>query len=845
MAIFDGSIKRVYTAAMLTDFSYAFRTLRKSPVFTITVVVTIALAIGASTAIFSVTNGVLLRQLPYKDPERLVLARGDLQKRNVKDFPLSNVDFLDLRNGAKNSFEDFAAVNTFRFTLPGLDGTPERVRAAAVSTNFFQMMGGSIIAGRDFQDTDGTPQAPPPAAPAGNAPAANAPPPLPTYVILSNEYFQQRFGGDRSIVGKTLPVAAAFGPPPIIVGVLAPGFELLFPPKANLEQFPSVWIASRIPYDVQNRNNVQWRVIGRLRPGVSTTQAQAEVETIAQKIREENTISKTAGQFFQLVPMKQHLVDEVRPAILALMGAVIFLLLIACANVANLMLVRASSRERELAVRAALGAGWWQLVRQTLAEAIVLAALGTVIGVGLAYLGIRQLLVIAPENLPRLNAIGIDLQVLAFSVLAGLLSAVLFGVIPALRTAKPNLMDTLRASGRTGALGAAGLRNAVVVVEVALAFVLLIGSGLMFRTFVNIQRVNLGFEPRGLLTFQLLGNVGATPQERDNFKRQLRDQLDAIPGVNSVTASFPMPLAGGFSPVRWGGGEALEDPSKFQAADLQVVLPGYFEAMGTRLLAGRTFTQEDSTPDRNLLIIDQALAAKAFPNESAVGKRILFRVRTPEAQWGEIIGVVAHQRNTSLVEPGREQLYVTDGYLNHGAASWWALRTDGDPAALAGQVREVVRNAGRETFINEMQPMNSLVTKAQAQTRFSLLLIGVFSTIAALLAGVGLYGVLATLVRQRTAEIGVRMALGAAPSRIFRLMVGKGLYLSAIGIAIGLLAAFGLTRVLASMLVDVKPTDPVTFVSVAVLFLVIAFLASWLPARRASGLDPTTALRQE
>jgi putative ABC transport system permease protein len=830
---------------MLTDFSYAFRTLRKSPVFTITVIVTIALAIGASTAIFSVTNGVLLRKLPYKDPERLVLVRGDLQKRNVKDFPLSNVDFLDLRNGAKNNFEDFAALNTGRFTIPGLDGTPERVRIAAVSTNFFRMMGGSIIAGRDFQDTDGTPQQPPPAAPGGNAPAANAPPQLPTFVILSNDYFQQRFGGDRSMIGKPLPVAAAFGPPPIIVGVLAPGFELLFPPKANIEQFPSVWIAARIPYDVENRSNVQWRVIARLKPGVSTAQAQAEAETIAQKIRDENTISKTAGQFFQIVPMKQHLVDEVRPAILALMGAVIFLLLIACANVANLMLVRASSRERELAVRAALGAGWWQLVRQTLAEAIVLAAVGTAAGVGLAYLSIRQLLAIAPENLPRLNAIGIDTQVLAFSVLAGLLSAVLFGVVPALRTAKPNLMNILRAAGRTGALGAAGLRNAVVVVEVALAFVLLIGSGLMFRTFVNIQRVNLGFEPRGLLTFQLLGNAGNTPQERANFKRQLREQLDAIPGVNSVTASFPLPLAGGFSPVRWGGAEAQNDPSKFQAADLQIVLPGYFEAMGTRLLAGRTFTEEDSTPDRNMLIVDQALAAKAFPNESAVGKRILFRVRTQEAQWGEIVGVVAHQRNTSLVEPGREQLYVTDGYINHQAASWWALRTDGDPAALAGQVREVVRNMGKETFINEMQPMDTRVVQAQAQTRFSLLLIGVFSTIAALLAGVGLYGVLATLVRQRTAEIGVRMALGAAPSRIFRLMVGKGLYLSGIGIGIGLLAAFALTRVLASMLVEVKPTDPVTFVSVAALFLVIAFLASWLPAVRAAGLDPTTALRNE
>lgn len=828
---------------LLRDLVYAFRTLRKSPIFTITAVVTIALAIGASTAIFSVTNGVLLRQLPYKDPDRLVLTCSDMRKRNVKDFPLSNADFLDLRNGAKSNFEDFAAVNTFRVTLPGIDGTPEQVRIAAVSTNFFQMMGAATIAGRDFQDSDGTPQ---PAPPAGGAPgAAGGQPAQPVMAILSNQYFQQRFGGDRSVIGKPLPVSAAFGPPPIIVGVLAPGFELLFPPPANIEQFPSLWFAARIPYDTANRNNVRWRVIARLRPGVTIGQAQAETETIAEKIRGENTISRTAGQYFRLEPMKQHLVNEVRPAILALMGAVIFLLLIACANVANLMLVRASSRARELAVRAALGAGWWPLVRQTLVEALVIAGLGTVAGVGLAELGIHELLVIAPANLPRLNAIHIDPMVLAFSVLAGLTSAVLFGLVPAIRTARPNLMSILRTSGRSGTLGMSGLRNAVVVVEVALAFVLLIGSGLMFRTFLAIQRVNLGFDPRGLLTFQLLGNFGNTPEEAATFKRQLREQLGAIPGVRNVTASFPLPLAGGFSPVRWGGVEALEDPSRFQAADLQIVLPGYFEAVGTTLMAGRTFTEDDNRPDRNLLIVDQALASKAFPNESAVGKRILFRIRTPEAQWGEIIGVVAHQRDVSLTEPGREQLYVTDGYLNHGAASWWALRTDGDPARYAGAVREVVRKAGSETLINQMRPMDSLVVEAQAQTRFSLLLIGVFSTIAVLLAGVGLYGVLSTVVRQRTAEIGLRMALGAAPSRIFSLMVGKGLRLSMLGIAIGLIAAFVLTRAMTTMLVDVKPTDPATFVSVALLFLFIAVVASWLPARRAAGLDPTEALRDE
>jgi putative ABC transport system permease protein len=827
---------------LIKDFVYAVRTLRHSPVFAITALVTIALAIGASTAIFSVTNAVLLRPLPYKAPDDLVLACSDMRRRNVKDFPISNADFLDLRNGARSNFEDFAAVNTFPGFLPGVDGTPERVRMATVSTNFFRLMGAAIVAGRDFEDSDGTPQPQPPAPAAAGAQPAQR---LPVMAILSDGYFQRRFGGDRSAIGKPVPVAPG-GQAPIVAGVLAPGFELLFPPQSNVEQFPDVWFAARIPYDPPNRNNVQWRVVARLKAGVTIERAQAEAETVAEKVRKENTISRTAGQYFRIEPMKQHLVNQVRPAILALMGAVIFLLLIACANVANLMVVRASLRERELAVRTALGGGWWQLLRQTLVEALLIAALGTAAGLALAKLGLRELLVIAPANLPRLNAIHLDTAVLAFSILAGFVSAILFGAVPALRAARPDVIATLRASGRSAALvGGSLLRNAVVVVEVALAFVLLVGSGLMFRTFLAIQSVDLGFNPHHLLTFQLLGNPGNTPQERAAFKRQLRARFGAITGVGAVTASFPLPLAGGFSPIRWGGAEALGDPSKFQAADLQIVLPGYFEAMHTPLLAGRTFTEDDNTADRKLLIVDQALAAKAFPHESAVGKRILFRARTPEAQWGEIIGVVAHQRDVSLAEPGREQLYVTDGYVNHGPASWWALRTEGDPGRYAGAVREEVRRTGAQLLINRMQPMDTLVVDAGAETRFSLLLIGVFSAIAALLAGVGLYGVLATAVRQRTAEIGLRMALGAPPSGIFKLIVGEGLRLSTVGIAVGLIAAFALTRALTTMLVNVKPTDPMTFVSMAVIFLLIAMAASWLPARRAAAMDPMESLRNE
>ena len=827
---------------MSKDLIWAFRTLQKSPVFAVTAVATIALGIGASTAIFSVTHAVLLRPLPYPDPGRLVLACSDMQRRNVKDFPFSNADFLDLRNGAKSTFEDFGAVNTGRGLLLRADGTREQVRFAAVSTNFFRLMGARIAFGRDFQESDGVPQ--PQALQAAAADGGPPPARLPLYSILSYEYFQRRFGGNPSILGQPLPVGA--GPAPIIVGVLARGFELLFPPDANMEQFPDVWTAARIPYDAANRNNVQWRVIGRMKAGATIERAQTEAETIAAQIRSVNPISNTAGQYIRIDPMQQHLVRAVLPAILALMGAVVFLLLIACANVANLMLVRASLRERELAVRTALGGSWWRLVRQTLAEALAISALGTAAGVALAWFGIHELLVIAPANLPRLNALRIDPVVLAFSTFAGLAAAAIFGIVPAVRAARPDIISSLSASGRTAGLSGSGLlRNGVVVLEVALSFVLLIGSGLMFRTFLAIQRVDVGFDPRNLLTFQLLGNRGNTPQAREAFMHQLHDRLAAIPGVQSVTASAPMPLAGGFSPIRWGTAEALADQSKFQAADLQLVTPGYFEAMRTPLIAGRTFTEADNAPDRNLVIIDQALASKAFPAESAVGKRILYRVRTPEAQWGEVIGVVAHQRDVSLAEAGREQIYVTDGYLNHGAAAWWALRTTGNPAAFAATVREEVRKFGPQLLINDMQPMDARVVQAQAGTRFSLLLIGVFAGIAAFLAGIGIYGVLATAVRQRTAEIGLRMALGAAPARIFSLVVGQGLRLSVLGIGLGLAAALELTQVIQSMLVGVKPTDPATFAAMAVVFFLISALASWLPARRAAMLDTTPALREE
>jgi predicted permease len=828
--------------ALLQDLRYGARMLLKNPGFTLIAVITLALGIGANTAIFSVANAVLLRPLPYANPDRLVFAGEELTRRDLRDAPLSNANFFDFRNGTKTTFESIAGFRTGRTTISKEDGAPEQIRYGMVTPNFFRLLGAQIAFGRDFAEADGEPQPP---EQQGGVPGAQASPPLPTIAILSYSYWQRRYGGSTAILGKRMLRGGSGGP--LVVGVLAPGFELLLPPKLNDERTPDIWYAARLTYDAAYRKTNTQRVIGRLKEGATLEQAQAEAEVVSAEIRKIDTILETGAYHIGLKPLHKYLVAEARPAILALTGAVIFLLLIAFANVANLLLVRTSSRQRELAVRSALGGSWWRLVRQMLVETSLLAGTGTLLGLGLAWFGIRQLLAIAPANLPRLESITIDPVVLAFTALAGLAAAVIFGIPPALQAARPNVMNILRGIGRSSGLeGGRRLRNIVVVTEVALSFVLLIGSGLMIRSFIALQRVDPGYDPDNLLTFQLLGSSGGSqPQERSAFMRDLHGRLSALPGVESVTASIPFPLAGPSWATRWGTREALSDPSRFQAADRQIVLPGYFEALRMRLIAGRTFTEADNAPDRNVVVIDEFLAAKAFPNESAVGKRILIRVRTPEAEWVEVIGVIGHQRNTSLAEPGREQLYFTDGFMRHGWATYWGVRAKGDPAQYASVIRTEVAKFRSNLLVAEMQPMEAMVKRAQAGTRFSLLLIGVFAAIASLLASVGLYGVLSYAVRQRTAEIGVRMALGATPGSVFKLVVGHGLRLGATGVAIGMVAAFGLTRAMKSMLVGVKATDPVTFVAMAALFLIIAALASGLPARRASGLDPTIALREE
>jgi putative ABC transport system permease protein len=830
--------------AFFADLAYAARTFRKKPAFAITAVATLALAIGATTAIFSVVNAVLLEPLPYRDAERLVHIWHDLKTRNVKEFPWAPADFHDLRQHA-GKFDGVAALVTGRQVVVNPNGEAEMIRNAAATPNLFALLGARIVHGIDFTEQDGTPLPPQPPAAAGAPQAPQAPqaPPPPPRTILSYEFWQRRFGGNPSIVGTVVLLGdQRFD----VIGVLEPGFEMLFPPGINIERLPDLWTPLRVDFAAGSRINVFLRVIGRLKPGVALTEAQGDIDALAADLRGRFPIKQTAGFHLRVEPMQEDLVADVKPSILALMGAVTFVLLIACANVANLLLIRGSARERELAVRAALGGSRGRLLRQLLTESVALAVLAIAAGLALAWLGIRVLLALGPENLPRLNHVAIDPVVVAFAALAGLASSVVFGLLPAVRASRPDIMDLLRRAGRTGSLASGKwVRNGVVLVEVALSFVLLVGSGLMIKSFVTLQRADPGYSPDNVLTFLIPNPRLPQPEARQAFVRDLQARLNALPGVLGSAAASPLPLEAREGLARWGLEEALTDASKFQQATLHTITPGYFETLRTRVIEGRTFTEVDNHPDSRKLVVDRVLAAKAYPGQSAVGKTILARLRTPEPERFEIIGVVDHQRHTTLAADGREAMFVADAYLGFAAANRWIVRTSGDPSSLAPQVRETVSALNPRAGIIEVQPMIAFVARARAQTKFALILIATFAGIALLLASVGLYSVLSTIVRQRTAEIGVRMAFGAAHGSIFRMMVTEGLWLSVAGIVLGALAAFGLTGAMQTMLVGVEPTDPATFATMALGFVVIAVIACGVPALRAARLEPMVALRDE
>ncbi|HTR65193.1 MAG TPA: ABC transporter permease [Terriglobales bacterium] len=800
------------------DLVYAARKLKNAPTFATTLVLTIALGIGASTAIFSVVNTVLLRPLPYGSPDQLVLSED----------PVSNADFFDLRDGTRAVFDDLAAVMVFRTVVSREDGSAERISKGQVTTNFFHLLGAHIIYGRDFTEADGIPESPVP---------PPFPPPEGSVAILSYDYFQRRYGADPSVIGRTLPGTNGIGPQ--IVGVLQPGFKMFLPASVTSQPSADVWISNNRGYDQENRGGLMLHLIGRLKPNVTLEQAQSQIDRVATTWGADRI--QVHFDFWHNM-----LVKDVRPALIALMAAVILLFLVACSNTANLVLVRTSIRERELAIRSALGAGIGRITRQMLTEAALIGCAGTVLAVALAWLGIRVLLRIAPSNLPRLDSTSIDWRVLLFSASCGILGSIILGLLPTLSVVRSDVIKVLHSAGRSGHLGSTGiLRSGAVIAEVAFAFALLIGSGLMFRSFVELLHVRPGYDPHGLLTFLTIGNAkDVAPERRLAFLRDLQERLRSIPGIESVGGATALPLhwVGPPDGVAWSADRIPADPS--HRADIETVLPGYFEALRSRVLEGRTFTDADNTSGRNVAVIDRSLAAKIFPNQSALERRIC--VYIPDPTWLRVIGVVDHQRLHSLADPGREQIFITDGFWGVGISRHWALRTKGDPRNYVALVRsQIAEFAPGRLAITDMQTMDTTIDREQSGPRFDLLLIGIFAVIAALLAAVGLYGVVSSTVRQRTAEIGLRIAFGAEPARVVRLVIAQGLILGVVGIAIGLIGSLGLTRIMISMLIGIRPTDPSTYVVITLLFFLVTAVACWVPARRAGGIDPMAALREE
>jgi len=829
-----GDDRGVGMDSLIKDIRYAVRTLIKNPGFAIVATVTIALGIGANTAIFSVVRTVLLQPLPYDEPEELVLLWGEMRTRDVMHFPMSPPDLAAYRDGA-DALDGLGAVFTFAVSLTG-DGDPVQVTAGSVTTNFFSLLGIDPILGRGFLDEDGIPQ------PQGAAPGQ--PGALPGIVLLSHGLWQQRYGGATDVIGRTIEIG---GGPSEIVGVMPPGFELLMPPTAVLASDVDVWIAARIDFVNSPPNNVFLRPVGRLRDGASIEQLQLQVDRIAEDLAANNQVKAAAGYAVRVESLHEDLTAHVRPVLLALFGAVVFVLLIACANVSNLLLVRASARGREVAIRAALGGSRMRLIRQMLIESALLAVVGAVLGIALASVGISLLLALQPDDLPRISNVRIDGLVLLFTIASAGGAALLFGLMPAVQGSRVDLADALKERGSAGANATRRfIRNGVVVVEVALSLVLLIGAGLMARSFIELTNVSPGYDPEGVITFTATPPFGTYPQalDRSNFNNELQRRLEAIPGVERAASAAPFPLTGNLFNGRYGPEEALTNPEAFGQAAYRAVTPGYFEAMGTRLLSGRTFSEADNLDSASVVVVDQKLAGIMWPTETPIGKRFLIRATTPDPQWVEVIGVVEHQRDQDLSEVGMETVYFTDHYIGAFGGTW-AIKAGTDPMALVGAIRSVVGDLDADVPVADIELLQTYVDEAMGPTRFALTLIGVFGILALILASIGLYGVLSFVVRQRTAEIGVRMAFGAEPGSILKLVVGEGLRLAGAGVLLGLVAAVPITGVMESMLVGVTPTDPLTFGGISAIFALVAAVACYLPARRATHVDPVTALREE
>jgi putative ABC transport system permease protein len=828
---------------VLLDVKYAVRSFSRRPLFTAVILITLALGIGSTVAIFSVANAVLFRALPFKDPDRLAFIWTRLPATNVPRSLVSGPDFKDYQTQT-TQFEEFAGAVALSGTLTG-EGPPERITNAYVTHNLLSLLGVQPVLGRTHIADDAFPIDPQ----QFGQPDPKLPP---GKVVLSYGLWQRRFGGDPSILGKTI-LMDGWGSH--VVGVLPRDFRIYLPADAAMPTNIDAW--GVLPSNVGDfaRDAAWLTVVTRLKSGVTLSQAQSDMDRLATHLRETHQFHATQKMQIVVGGMHKDVVEHARPALLALLGAVAFVLLIACANIANLMLVRASERGREIAVRAAIGSGRGRIVAQMLTESLVLAAAGTVLGLLLAWQGIRVIKALSPANLPRIESVSLDAGTFAFATAVTVVAALLFGLAPALRAVRGNLADGLRDRGTdTGGAKGNKLRTVLVVSEVTLSLVLLIGAGLMVRSFAAIQKVNPGFDPKNAVTFTapLPFIKYLTSQSRATFVNQLGDRLATIPGVETVGGVTPLPLAGGEQYGVGSYGRIGESDDVYQAnkADYKAVLPGYFEAMKIGLLSGRTLLRSDNEDQaQDVAVVDQKLATRLFGRENPLGAQILvdhFNEKTfsMEKLPVTIVGVVANVRSASLAAEGRETIYLPYVFQSFLPLTF-VLRTATDPAGLMPQIRTEVSALDRDVPVADLATLESWVTEAMAQTRFLLALTGTFAGLALILAALGLYGVISYSVRQRTREIGVRVALGASDRDVRRLILGHGLVVAAVGVVLGLVASVVLTRVVASYLVGVSATDPVTFAGVPVLLLGVAALASYLPARRAAGIDPVKALHEE
>src|SRR5215471_8247726 len=803
------------------DVRYGLRMLAKSPAFTAIAVIALALGIGANSAIFSVVDAVLLRPLPFKNPGQLVMVWENAAHLGFPRDTPSPANFLDWQKQA-TGFTGMAAMIERSFNLTGI-GEPERLEGRRVSGNLFQLLGISTRLGRTFVPEDDK---------AGTH-----------VVLLSHSLWQRRFGSDPGVIGRALTLD---GESYSVVGVMPPLVQL--PGYENVND--QLWVPIAFPAEeAVQRGNHFLEVIARLKPGITLKQAQAEMNTIAARLEKQYpTYNLRRGAV--VVPLHEQVVGEIRPALVILLGAVGFVLLIACANVANLLLARAAALQKEIALRLAVGASRSRLTRQFLTESLLLALLGAGLGLLLALAGIRVLRTLIPVTIAQVGTITVNGTVLVFTLLIALVTGIAFGVVPAIQGSHFNLNDTLKESGRDSAGGSKGnrIRGLLVIAEVAVSFVLLIGAGLLINSFLHLRNLDPGFRSDHLLTMKAdLSDVKYPDRERraaffDEVMRRIRE----LPGVQSAAVASNLPLTYNGDSMSISV-EGLPDPPPDQRPDVifRAIGLGYFATMGIPMVRGRDFTDQDNGESTDVVIISEKTAEQFWPGQDPIGKRLKPGFSTSNAPWREVIGIVKDVRQNDFVAPPKRQMYFSYRQLKNIRANALVIRTNIEPMSLAVPVRNAIWSVDKDQTVADIDTMDHIVAGAVARQRFSMLLLGLFAALALLLASIGIYGVMSYSVAQRTREIGIRIALGARRADVLQMTVKQALKLVGAGMLIGLAAAFLLTRVLASLLFGISATDPITFSCISMVLLAVAILASYVPALRATKVDPITALRAQ